>query len=324
MALAMLEAIRRRDPDATITWLCGEKVELLVRNLGGVNEIITANENMLLKYGPWKALRELLGVWIKLFGRRFDIIAIGHSDWRYRLLAWTAVAKVRRSFGVSTQGLRLVPGRYHVNEYVRLITGQDGPKTPNSEIHISMPPLPAQLRQKLRPGKKNVALAPGGAKNILRDDALRRWPLESYARLAEKLLKNGCQVIITGSVSDEWIRDSFKSLPVVDLVGQTSLLDLTALYGRCELVITHDSGPLHLAIAAGAPVISLFGPTIPWEKVPRNRKVRVIWGGEELACRPCYDGKNYPPCRDNRCLKNVTADEVHLEAVKILKTRRKP
>jgi heptosyltransferase II len=322
MALAMLDAVRRIDPGANITWLCGGGVEPLVRELGGVNQIITVDEQNLLRGGLWKGICELFGVWKKLFGRRFDLIANGHTDRRYGLLTWTAFAKVRRSFG-SSRGRRLpAPGRYHADEYVRLITGKDGLESDHARIRIQQPSLSVPLRRELGLGKKIVALAPGGAKNILRDDALRRWPLENYVQLAEKLMQKGFRVLITGSDSDDWIRDSFRFLPVVDLVGKTSLVELTALYRRCDLVVTHDSGPLHLAVAAGTRVLALFGPTMPFEKVPRNEKVKVVWGGKTLACRPCYDGKNYALCSDNQCLKSIHAEVVFRAVLELMKSKK--
>ncbi|MGH7838029.1 MAG: glycosyltransferase family 9 protein, partial [Candidatus Binataceae bacterium] len=97
---------------------------------------------------------------------------------------------------------------------------------------------------------------------------------------------------------------------VLDLVGQTSLLDLLAIYGVSDGVITHDSGPLHLAILARAPTVALFGPTLPNHFVPKGMPVTVLWGGDDLACRPCFDGKAYAPCRDNRCIKQISVAQV--------------
>jgi heptosyltransferase-2 len=183
-------------------------------------------------------------------------------------------------------------------------------------------PLPENLRQKieLKSNKKRIALAPGGAKNLLRDDALRRWPLENYVLLAGRLIEEGFQVLITGSNTDSWVSESFKSAPVTDLVGFTSITDLVAVYRQCHLVVTHDSGPLHLAIASGTSTLALFGPTIPMEKVPNNKKTRVLWGGENLACRPCYDGKNYADCKNNQCMKDLSVEKVHFEIGQIMKS----
>ncbi|MCD6250038.1 MAG: glycosyltransferase family 9 protein, partial [candidate division Zixibacteria bacterium] len=113
-----------------------------------------------------------------------------------------------------------------------------------------------------------------------------------------------------GGPGDEWIITSFADLKVIDLVGKTSLVELVALYRKCDAVITHDSGPMHLAGLAGAPLVALFGPTNPYEKVPRNGLHEILWGGEDLACRPCYDGKGYDNCQDNLCMKQISVVEV--------------
>jgi len=163
-----------------------------------------------------------------------------------------------------------------------------------------------------------VALAPGGAKNILADDALRRWPIESYASLAKKLSALPIQLVLTGGASDEWIRKYFADIPHVDLIGKLDLLQLASLFKECRLLITHDSGPLHLSKLAACPAIGLFGPTMPAEKVGANEKIKVLWGGERLACRPCYDGKTYAPCKNNLCLASISPEKVFEEAERIL------
>ena len=321
MALAMVEAIDRLFPGAHITWVCGKSVVPLLKANQRINEIIPVDDRKLFRGGLGGALSELIPLWFKLLGKRFDLVVTGHSDSRYQLLSLTVWARIRRQFGDFKTGRWPVPGRYHAHEYVRLITGQNDSEAVSATVPILTLSLRPPLSQKIKSENKTIALAPGGAKNLLRDDALRRWPLENYIQLAQKLIKNGHQVIITGSASDEWIQDSFKKLSVVDLVGQTSIEDLIAVFANSNVVITHDSGPFHLAVVSGKPVIGLFGPTNPWEKAPRNEKIKIIWGGEALACRPCYDGKNYADCKNNLCLKQVSANEVYGEVEKMLLQR---
>jgi heptosyltransferase-2 len=318
MSLLMLEAIDRQWPGSKITWVCGESVAPLLKTIEWIDELVVVNDRKLLKGGKLGAVSQLLPLWLRFLGKGFDLIVTGHSDSRYGLLSLTAWGTIRRRFGDSKEGRFPVPGRYHADEYVRLMTGINGPDAPSGTVPVLKFPLNPDFSKKLVSSKKIVTLTPGGAKNIMRDDALRRWPLVNYVQLAEKLLKSGYQVLITGSESDSWIRDAFKHLPVVDLVGQTSITDLIALFAASDLVVTHDSGPLHLAIASGKPILGLFGPTIPWEKVPKNERVSVLWGGEKLACRPCYDGKNYADCKSNVCLQSVSVDRVYEEVERVL------
>jgi heptosyltransferase-2 len=202
-----------------------------------------------------------------------------------------------------------------------LVTGTDGPDAPKAGIVQIATGLLTECSVIPHNSGPVVAIAPGGARNVLRDDALRRWPAENYADLTKRLLTDGIQVVLTGSPSDDWVRERFRHLPIIDLVGKTTLIELIAIYRACDLVITHDSGPMHLAAAAGARVVAVFGPTNPNEKVLVGGGIRVLWGGERLACRPCYDGRNYADCHDNRCLKEITVGAVYEEVAKILKQR---
>jgi heptosyltransferase-2 len=119
------------------------------------------------------------------------------------------------------------------------------------------------------------------------------------------LVARGCTVVLTGGAEDRWTRDAFGGLPVVDLIDATTLPGLVALYARCAAVVTHDSGPLHLARLAGAPVVGLFGPTPPASFLRESAGASVLWPGAVLPCAPCYDGHEFAACSDNRCMQLI-------------------
>jgi len=319
MALPMIDAIRGKYPEARISWLCGKTVAPLLKAVGTIDEIIAVDEKRLLTGTLLGKLSVLISVWKQLAGHFFDLIVTGHSDPRYRLLSLTALGKERRSFARGKKRFCPVPGRYHTDEYVRLITNVDGPEAIHGRLHKLAVLLPDNLQSEFKPGYfPVVALSPGGAKNVLRDDAIRRWPLENYVLLARELIKGKVKVVITGASSDQWVSDSFSGLEVIDLVGKTSLMDMAALLGACDLVVSHDSGPLHLADLAGTFVIALFGPTNPHELAPYNNQSKILWGGENLACRPCYDGRTYAKCSNNICMQEISVDVVYNTAMEIL------
>lgn len=322
MALPMITALRRRDPGVKITWLCGDVSAPVVRLVDGV-EVIAISEAALLAGSTGRKIREILTAWLRLFGRRFDLVITPYYDVRYRLLSAAALAKERRRFNRGKGRWWPVPGRYHSDEYVRLVTNVDDATAESA----AMPRIDARLSEKIRSlmaasGESVIALAPGGARNALGDSPLRRWPLESYGRLGAELVRRGYRVALTGAASDGWVREAFRDQPVLDLIGQTVLADLIAVYRACAAVVTHDSGPMHLALLAGASTVALFGPTQPSEKVARGERLRVIWGGAELPCRPCYDGKTYAPCLNNRCLVELAPESV-ADAVEELASRRR-
>jgi heptosyltransferase-2 len=171
---------------------------------------------------------------------------------------------------------------------------------------------PGSLTSALPEGGRVVALAPGGARNVLADDALRRWPIRRYGQLAERLRGDGHTVVLTGGPGDEWVREEMPGAGAcVDLIGRTSVPELIGVLSAADVVVTHDSGPLHLALMAGVPLVALFGPTNPAEKVPRGGDTTVLWGGDGLACRPCYDGRTYAVCSSRACLRQIDVVGVH-------------
>jgi heptosyltransferase II len=312
MALPMVAALRRLYPTARVAWICSETTADLVRLTGEI-EIIPVNERRLLRGSLAEKASEVIKVWSRLRWHRFDLVALGHTNPLYRGLALTASVAQWKSFHSIRSKKRLwaVPGRYHGDEYVRLITGIDGPDAERAELPTVKLPLPHSLLSRLEGSTANlIVLAPGGAKNPVDEQPLRRWPLQSYRLMAAELLRRGFSVALTGAPSDDWVRAAFTGLPVIDLIGKTALTDQLALFGACALVVTHDSGPLHVAQLAGAPAVALFGPTNPAEKVRDATRVRVIWGGANLVCRPCYDNRAYAPCANNRCIKEISVQEV--------------
>jgi heptosyltransferase II len=315
MALAAVEALRARGP-CRITWVAGRGVAPLLRQVPGIDEIVSVDDRELLMGGIAAKAGVILSVWRRLLLRRFDLILVAHPDPRYRLISLVARGGTWRSFSLD-RPLFPVPGRHHVDEYVRLATGDEGASQPLSRLPTISPPLRDDLAAVLGPPLV-VALAPGGAKNLLSDDAQRRWPLPGYRRVAERLLEGGITVAVTGGESDSWVRDAFDGLPVIDLIGRTGLLDLVAVFVACDAVVTHDSGPLHLAGLAGTPAVALFGPTNPAEKVPRHEKTVILWGGEDLPCRPCYDGKFYTPCSTPRCMKEISPEQVYAAVLSVI------
>jgi len=306
--MPLLPALRKKYPEAYITWVGGSQVMPLIQATGLVNELIEVDERKLLSGSFLSKAAALLGVWRQLAGRSFDLSLTIHADPRYRLLSLPILCRDKRHW---QKGTHPVPGRYHAQECIRLLDREEGAISRKLEF----PALRVVPSQEM--GSPLIVLAPGGAKNILSDDGVRRWPIEHYAKVAKALSKEAV-ILITGTTSDEWVRSYFDITNVRFLLGNLSLLDFVALLQKSSLLITHDSGPIHLAKLAKCAAIALFGPTIPQEKIGADEKIRVLWGGEHLACRPCYTGKLYANCRSNECLKSISPEQVIAEAKKFL------
>jgi heptosyltransferase-2 len=320
MAIPAAAAAREAGDDVRVTWLCGTVVEPLLRFAGVADELVVVDERALWSASRLTRVGVVLSVWRRLAGRRFDLVAIGHPDPRYRLLTLFVRARTARSWGRGGRRPWPLWGRYHGDENVRLVLGGDAATLPRRPYPTLRFPFDGRLADELgKTSNGRIVLVPGSAKNQLRDDGLRRWPLEHYVELAQRLVAEGRQVVLVGSPDDTWTREAFSGVDVADAIGRTSLVELCGLMQQSDLVITHDGGPLHLALLAGVPLIALFGPTSPHEKVPERDDVVVLWGGADLACRPCYDGNDYADCPLNVCLREVTVERVHEEADRLIR-----
>ncbi len=318
MSLAMLHDLRHRYPFAHITWVSGKTSSALVQSTKLVDQLIEIDEAQLFGKSLWRRMGALAKIWRTLSGRFFNLILTAHSDPRYRWISLFCRCTEHQYYKRRTQRPIPLPGRYHLHEYVRLSRDTEVP------FAVSLPTLhipSSSLRDaaiKALPKKQNVILCPGGAKNPLADDTLRRWPIHHYAKLMELLSHYPLNLIVTGAESDRWVEPHFAHLQYINWIGQWQLLDLIALFQHANLIITHDSGPLHLAKFASCPKLALFGPTNPFEKVGASENIHVLWAGGKMACCPCYDGKKYAKCLRNDCLESISPEEVKAQALALL------
>src|SRR5208282_5844199 len=122
VALPMISAVRSLDPKASITWLCGQGVAPILKAVSDIDELLIVNERRLFMGTARERISELLRIWYKLLGRRFDLVVSANRDFRYRLLTLTALASQRRTVGDRRGRPWFIPGRYRGDENVRMIT----------------------------------------------------------------------------------------------------------------------------------------------------------------------------------------------------------
>jgi heptosyltransferase-2 len=170
--------------------------------------------------------------------------------------------------------------------------------------------------------KPHILIAPAGARNLKSDDHLRRWPAELYVTLTELLLARNLEVTLIGGPDDVWILPHFESLlssnpSLTSQIGKLKLPQTLALMDASDLLITHDTGPLHMAGITHASIVAIFGPTDPRGRLPQRPGTVALWGGEGFACRPCYDGHTFADCPSNDCMRQITPAMVLTEALTV-------
>ena len=308
----------------SVDWVCGPAALPVLRLYPWIHSLV-ADEQDLLRGSTLQRGRELAKLWRSLrrlsAGEPYALIATFYYDRRYRLLTLPVGARRRLQLSPHDRARRLLPGRHHTDELARILLGR-----PDQVLPTHLPPIPVP-REALPDcplpfsHRPRVVLVPAGARNLLADDVLRRWPAENYVRLAGMLLERGLEVILLGGPGDEWVQPLFTPLPVIDLIGKLSLPETLALLDSANVTVTHDTGPLHLAGLTRTGIVALFGPTNPREKLPQRPGAVALWGGEGFACRPCYDGRTFAPCPANDCLRQLTPEHVLAEVLAMLKDR---
>ena len=308
----------------SVDWVCGPAVLPVFQLYPWIHPLV-ADEQHLLRGSTVQRMREMARLWQSLrrvsAGEPYALIATLYYDRRYRLLTLPIRAGRRLQLSAHDRALRLLPGRHHTDEFARILLSRPDQASPQLLPPI---PLPQQAlpNSPLPPSRlPRIVLVPAGARNLLADDALRRWPAENYVRLAAMLLARNLEVVLVGGPGDEWVQPLFASFPVTDTIGRLPLPETLALLDSAEVTVTHDTGPLHLAGITRTGIVALFGPTNPREKLPQRPGAVALWGGEGFSCRPCYDGRTFAPCPANDCLRQLTPEHVFEEVLAMLKDR---
>jgi lipopolysaccharide heptosyltransferase II len=149
-----------------------------------------------------------------------------------------------------------------------------------------------------------VALNPGG------NWEPKRWSVDRFAQLADSLVERyGVKILITGAEKDRPLADEISQKmknKSISICGKTEMRELATVFKKADLVISGDSGPMHIAVSTGAKVIALFGPTSARITGPYGAGNYAVIR-KDVGCEvPCYDFA----CKDYKCMKAITADDV--------------
>lgn len=142
----------------------------------------------------------------------------------------------------------------------------------------------------------------------------KRWPIPYWATLIDRLIRQeGAQVVLTGAPGDMPQIDQVTSRMherAINLAGKTSLTQLAALLQRADLLISGDSGPLHMGVACATPIIGIYGPTNPSLGGPVSPDATVLRSG--IWCSPCYNARDTADCPfyTTQCMKNILPSQV--------------
>ena len=323
--LPMAEAMKRQYPDARIDWVVEEDASALLLHHPVINRVIISRRKSWVKKalkpgGFWRTLREVGRFIRELRSRPYDWVIDNHGIFKSGLLVLLSRGRRKIGFqasaGIADEGSyfftheRYKPlsiERHALERYLDLVS-QMGVQTDSTAFHLSVPPDSLKeaedlLRQKGFGSRPLVVLHPVAKWET------KQWPAENFARLISALTQKKASVVITGSPQDEGpvgeiIQRMGDSVKVLNLAGKTDLMELAGIFSLSDLVLSPDTGPMHLAAAVKAPLIALFGPTAPWRTGPYGNNPGII--RKDLPCSPCFQKK----CRTMECMDSISVEEV--------------
>ncbi|MFI5275760.1 MAG: lipopolysaccharide heptosyltransferase II [Ktedonobacterales bacterium] len=328
-----VRALRRAYPRATIDMLVQAPLDGILAGDPDIHRILVWNPHVWrnprnwLRLGSWRAA---LGTLRRMRRPRYDL-AISVSGDIGSIVTRLSGARRRVGYAGEAYGSFMtdaVPGaRYQTQQretrYVlALAAAAGGIVVPGDEVpRLSVPPAErarmratlAEARARLGASGPLIALHAGA-----RNGQAKRWPARHWAALARLLSDElGAVVTLTGAPNEAPLAGDVERMadrPLLNLCGQTTLPALKALLAECDLVISGDSGPMHIACALGRPVIALHGPTNPAISGPTTSDAIVLRLG--LWCSPCYDASATAECRFGNpvCMKDLTPSMVYTVA----------
>lgn len=200
-------------------------------------------------------------------------------------------------------------GLHRTAAYLALATGQAPAEVPRPRLEVPEAVRAAWRALSPAPPEQAVGIFPGS------NAPARRWPVRRFADLAAALRRRGLPVVVFGGPGETELTRLVADGGGVDVGGLTDLPLLAAGLADCRLLVTNDSGPLHLAAAVGTPTVSFWGPGNPRETGPTGPGHRLLRHAE-LPCVPCV--KNHCPRRgkgtildhaQGECLGLITVDD---------------
>jgi heptosyltransferase-2/heptosyltransferase-3 len=341
-----LRLLRQRYPDAHIAALVGPWGAPVLANNPHVDDIITLpfpGFSKQQKPSPWQPYR-ILHRWArKLRGKYHEAFVLRFDHWWGALLAYLAGVPQRVGYAIPevapflSHAVPYTIGRHEVEQNLRLVDWKhEGIRRTVTLLEMVSPedtwlefrasPQAIAWARDLLGNPRPIAIHPGAGAPV------KLWRVEGWAAAADALAsETASQILLTGSHAERPLCGEIATKMKTEarvLAGETTLDQLAAILGQCQLVLGLDSGPLHLATAMGTPTVHLYGPVDrdtfgPWGSQERHRTLVSDW-----PCIPC-NRLDYSPLEveNHPCVREIGTDALLIAARQALaagRARHKP
>ncbi|NOS99609.1 MAG: lipopolysaccharide heptosyltransferase II [Phycisphaerales bacterium] len=321
-ALPVLHGLRIRYPDAVISWLVAAPFAPLIADHPQLNHIINFDRARFGRMTRSAAAASAFIAFIRdLRDRQFDLVIDLQGLFRSGFLAWITGAEVRIGFAAARECAPLFYTHRVAGTDQRVAHAADRNWTIARALDIGDMPMHFDLAVtdaerhraadiltsvNIDPTAPFVALLPGARWET------KRWSPDRLTAVIDQLWRDhSVPSVLVGAPDERDLCDSVASsthIATPNLAGRTNLRDLVAILDRAAAVLTHDSGPMHIAAALNRPLVAILGPTNRHRTGPYGRAASVVQA--DLPCVPCYLKKLSQCPYDHKCMTSVDAADV--------------
>ncbi len=307
----MLQRLVRRHPGVQIDVFAPPWTEKLLRQMPEIHKVIP---NPFSHGASSFSARRRLGM--QLREAQYGQAVVLPNSWKSALVPYFANIPLRTGF-IGEWRFGLLNDARHLNKdklplMVERFAALAAANGMELERPLPAPRLQVQAEQRaavlakfgLAPNKPIVVFCPGAEYG-----SAKRWPPHYYAELSQRLHAQGYAVWLIGSPKDKDVADKIVALgnqQVINLCGNTDLAEAIALMACADLVVSNDSGLMHIAAALNRPLLAIFGSSSPQFTPPLSERAQVL--KLDLPCSPCF--KRECPLGHFDCMLKLTPKEV--------------
>jgi len=322
-ALSVIEPLRKHYPGCKITWVIEEEAADILKSYPGIDRVIVSRRKRWLrqfKSGQvMKALRQATAFVKTLRSQEYDLVLDFQGLFKSGIISFLSRGKRKIGYKNAREG-----STFFYSEKAPATDFNDHAIKRHQVIlkHLGINDSEISYESLFNVSDERAVDSLLDEAGVDRDKSLvtvhpaatwktKIWPTEKVVELCDLLINEfSCQVVLVGSYAEEPLLTDMAACAkneVKNMAGRTKLSELACLISKSDLLVTTDSGPMHMACAVKTPVVAVMGPTAPWRTGPFGDEYSVV--KHELSCSPCFK-RTECPLEHHKCMEEISVEEV--------------
>ena len=247
---------------------------------------------------------------------RSDVAVIFDYHYRNAFYAFLAMIPKRIGYGKDFINVRMKDEPLEMFEPLKYLAGVKQLGIETNDLTFTRPYVSVEEKERVikicneikNSAQKLILIVPYSLAQI------KDWEVEKYREIIRRLHENNCAVAMTGVIEQfELIHKEFPN--VANLAGKMNLRETAELIEQCDLQISGCTALLHVSSTTKTPSVAIYGPTLPEQWAPKKNCTVIT---HRFNCSPCYNMPGRDICKDNKCIQDISVDEVWNAVKKIL------